>query len=722
MVEREDIGTRSDLGRLRSLKEFQQALALSLSRARGHQAGLIAVMKEVCGAVGWAYAETWLTSRDGRALKPGPAWPSTAAFGDHRARSRKLGFRRGSDLPGRVLSTRRSEWVEDVSAVSRCVYARRTTAAAVGLRAALALPLLSAGRVLGVVVFYAREAHARSADIVEYVTAALSPLGPVLERKRAEETLRARARQQEAVARLGLEALEEGATVASLTARAITVIREMLAVEYGEIFECRQGDVLQRRAGLDEEDDDDDAHARYALRAKEPVLVEDLANEDRFVVPRRLCAHDVASGAFVVIPGHGRAVGVLGAYSIRRRRFTHTELSFLQGVANVLGAAIERRRAERELERHRRNLERTVAERTARLAASRERLCQSERLASIGTLAAGLGHDLQNVLLPVLCHLDALEAADPPADLRAEVEAIRHSLDYLQRVSHSLRLFARDPREAEADDEVTGLAEWWETASPVLGRLPARNVALRVTLPSNLPPVRISADLLSQAVLHLLVNARQAGARSSVRISAETAADNRSVRLGVSDDGEGMSAEVRCHALEPFFTTRQRSRGTGLGLSVVHGIVKAAGGSVDIHSCPGAGTTVVLTLPTVHAPRTPPSDSLDSRKQFASVSVLDRRVSAYVSSLLASAGFRVRATAADAPADSILWVTASECRPAVARYLAEHPDRRVLVLGPPGGSVRRSRVSYAVHSSDLDDVRRSLRATIHAIRETTDAF
>ncbi|MHC4164921.1 MAG: ATP-binding protein [Planctomycetota bacterium] len=721
-MKREDLVTQCDLGGRRTLKELQQALTFALSRAAGYQAALTAVLKKTCEAVGWAYAEAWLTSHSGDILKPGPAWPQTPAFADFRVRSRKLGFRRGNDLPGRVLSARRSEWVEDVSTVPQRVFGRRTSAAEVGLKAALALPLFSAGDVLGVLVFYASHARPRSADVVDYVAAALSPLGPVLERKGIEETLRVRARQQEAVARLGLEALKEGAKIGSLAAKAVALLTEMLGVEYGEILERKEGNVLEQRAGLDG-DDGDDAHGRYALRANEPVLVEDLSKEDRFLVPRRLREHDVASGVCVVIPGHGRAIGVLGAYSVRRRRFTHTELSFLQGVANVIGPAIERRRTEKELERHRRELERTVAERTARLAASCEQLCRSKRLASIGTLAAGLGHDMQNVLLPVLCRLDALAAADLPEASREDLQAIRHSLDYLQRASRGLRLFALERGAPEASDGMTRLDEWWETVSPFLEGLLLKGVAVCVSLPPALPPVRISEHLLSQAVLNLLVNAREAtGGRGNVRIWAEAAADNLWVRLGVSDDGHGMSVEVQHHALEPFFTTRKRRLGTGLGLSVVHGVVRAAGGSIHIDSCPGGGTSVVLTLAAVHAPRAAPSDSVDADMRVASVSILDRRTSAYVSSLLGSAGFSVHETATDSPVDSVLWVTASECRPAVARYLAGDPGRRVLVLGRPAGPVGRARVTHAVDPSDLEGLRRALRATVHATVETTDAF
>lgn len=671
-------------------RKLQQALTLAASRATGYGRALAAVLRRVCETGGWVYAEAWLPSRDGSVLKPGPVWPRVkAAFRPIRERSRKQGFLRGSDLPGRVLKSRTPEWVEDVAAAPRQVFGRQELARRSGLGAALAVPLLNGTDVLAVLVFYAAEPRPPSRAWTDFVTGSLAHLGPLLERKKIEEELRVRARQQEAVARLGVEALEGGADAKDLIRKAVDVVTGILEVEYGEVVEGAA-----------------DSHARYVVSSNEPTIIDDLDRETRFEVPPRLRERDLSSGVCVIIHGHASPFGLLGAYSTRRRRFTDNDVSFLQGVANVLGTAIERHRAHQELER-------LVEERTRKLEASHEQLRQSERLASIGTLAAGLGHDMKNILLPVMCRLDALEKASQTT--QAEVAAVRRSLDYLRRLSRGLRLFALDPEDAEASDAATHLDDWWQEVGPLLEKALPPEVEFRTDLPEGLPTVPVPEHRLTQAILNLVVNAGEAtGGRGHVRLSARAA--DGTVRFEVTDDGSGMSREVQGHALEPFFTTKKRGLSTGLGLSLVHGLAQSVGGSVTIDSEPGRGTRVVLTLPVVQ--REAPTKTAGRR--VATVSLRDQRASAFASSLLRSAGFEVRQAENGEPGDSTLWIT--DAPREAARFLDADQGRRVIVLGQADDRPAREGVTYVEEALDLEGLHQTLRSAVRELPEGEDGL
>lgn len=191
----------------------------------------------------------------------------------------------------------------------------------------------------------------------------------------AEEELRARVRQQEATGRLGLAALS-GMSLAGLRDEAVNVVAAVLEVEYCKILELMpDGNTLLLRAGVGWKDGlvgratvgtNLRSQAGYALISADPVVVEDLRTENRFADAELLLEHGVVSGLSTTIHVGGRAYGVLSAHARDRRAFTEDEILFLQEVAEVLGAAIERHRAERDKES-------LLGERTAWAAAAERR-------------------------------------------------------------------------------------------------------------------------------------------------------------------------------------------------------------------------------------------------------------------------------------------------------------------------------------------------------------
>ncbi|WP_284351433.1 PAS domain S-box protein [Roseisolibacter agri] len=254
-------------------------------------------------------------------------------------------------------------------------------------------------------------------------------------------------------------------------------------------------------------------------------------------------------------------------------------------------------------------LERLVSERTDALQRATERLRASERMASLGTLAAGLGHDLGNLLLPLEARLQLLERAALPAELREQVVGIASCVEYLQRLSGGLRLLATDPGDTRLT-EPTELGAWWKDISRLLKNVLPRDVAFEGTIPPTESWVSMGRAGLTQAVFNVVQNAadalRERGA-GHVGVRVESGPRPSTVAIDVTDDGPGMTADVLHRCAEPYFSTKPRGLSTGLGLALVHGLVTAAGGELSITSTPGAGTAVRLVLPGAILPeRRPP--------------------------------------------------------------------------------------------------------------------
>jgi signal transduction histidine kinase/ActR/RegA family two-component response regulator len=252
-------------------------------------------------------------------------------------------------------------------------------------------------------------------------------------------------------------------------------------------------------------------------------------------------------------------------------------------------------------------LEARLAERTAALAQTSERLQQSQKMEAIGNLTGGVAHDFNNLLSAVLGSLELLRKRLPnDPNLIRLVDNAMEGANRGAVLTRRMLAFARrqDLRSERIDLRglVSGMRELLERA---LGP----TVAIDVTLPDDIPAVETDPNQLETALLNLAVNARDAmHGEGTITISAReenlrTPANGLSaghyVRLSVTDTGEGMDAETLRRAAEPFFTTKGVGKGTGLGLSMVHGLATQSGGTLVLRSRRGEGTTAEIWLPAV---------------------------------------------------------------------------------------------------------------------------
>lgn len=335
--------------------------------------------------------------------------------------------------------------------------------------------------------------------------------------------------------------------------------------------------------------------------------------------------------------------------------------------------------ARRSLEQHRETLETQVAERTRQLEESMGRLRQSERMAAIGTLSAGVGHDMGNLLMPIRARLQVLAENPTPEETRVAVDAISSCVEYLQKSANGLRLLALDPEDRNGH-ESTDLSAWWEECSGLLKNALPRGASLEHDIPDGLPPLAVARHQLTQAVFNVVQNAGEVIAGRTggvVRIWAAPADGGGRVCVGVSDNGPGMSEEVRARCLEPFFSTKPRGISTGLGLALVQGIVRSAGGEIDVRSTLGAGTTVAMTFRLAGRAQRP----VAARPLAARVRLAEPRMRSLAESILRSRGFSTE----DGPADSDALLVISDAgdpmRDEMLRHVAAQPRSWAVLFG-----------------------------------------
>jgi signal transduction histidine kinase len=218
-----------------------------------------------------------------------------------------------------------------------------------------------------------------------------------------------------------------------------------------------------------------------------------------------------------------------------------------------------------------------------------------QRLESIGRLAGGISHDMNNVLgaIMALAELMAAQPGDPPEVSRG-AQAILDAAGRGRDLVKGLTDFARKDIQNAVPVDLNALVG---READLLERTTFRKVAIVRQLQPGLPAVLGEPSALANVLMNLGVNACDAMPDGGIlALSTRTLADGR-VELAVADDGEGMAPEVAARALEPFFTTKPPGKGTGLGLSVVYGTVKAHGGTLELRTAPGAGTRVAMAFP-----------------------------------------------------------------------------------------------------------------------------
>jgi signal transduction histidine kinase len=259
--------------------------------------------------------------------------------------------------------------------------------------------------------------------------------------------------------------------------------------------------------------------------------------------------------------------------------------------ALVLGRSLARAQRVRRIRGSARNLERLQAH-----------VIQSEKLASLGQIVAGVVHELNNPLTSIIAYAEYLtrkaQSRLPQADAEDDLERLRR----IQEAAGRILRFSRDlVAYARPSNEIPGPVSLSDVIDKALVFCEHEfaGIAVERELPPMLPAIRGVAGSLTQVFVNLFTNAAHAMASGGGRLTlrAEIDLGARAVHLEVADSGRGIEPEHLPLVFEPFFTTKSEGRGTGLGLSIVRGILDALGGTIEVQSVLGEGTVFSLTLP-----------------------------------------------------------------------------------------------------------------------------
>jgi PAS domain S-box-containing protein len=243
-----------------------------------------------------------------------------------------------------------------------------------------------------------------------------------------------------------------------------------------------------------------------------------------------------------------------------------------------------------------------------------EEVRQAQKMEVIGRLAGGIAHDFNNLLMVILTQVAKIQNLPKRAQLLQHAETIRTAAEKAASLTKQLLAFGR---KQVLMLQALDLNELLGDVKAMLSTLPSDQIQLMV-IPSSQPlPVKVDPGKIEQVIMNLAVNACDAMPSGGVlkiktsrvlKAAPGTIARNHSAAYAmveVTDTGSGIDAETKAHLFEPFFTTKPIGKGTGLGLSTVYGIVKQSGGTIEVDSVPGEGSTFKVYLPIVEQPISP---------------------------------------------------------------------------------------------------------------------
>ncbi len=421
--------------------------------------------------------------------------------------------------------------------------------------------------------------------------------------RQLEERLQQRTDELEALVRIGAQ-LNEALALDDLADRLLTIALAQLPASCAALllidadvhpllYRFRSADNDMSASPQPERLQSPNTLLGQALSSGEPRLVAD-TDSDEFrgglvILPDQDCR----SGIAVPLVHHGQVLGAVLIADQRAGRFTESDLRVLRSIGEQAALAVRNAQLYEELSRYARDLEARVETRTAALREANERLRRAEKLAAMGILAAGIAHEVNNPLQPVLMSLEmTLENLDEgtPVD-RELLEVAEREVRRIQRLIARLLDFARPDRQVLAALDLNDLV------GEVLALAGKQLQYARVSVVSDLSPMALvsgNTDQLKQVVLNLVVNAMQAMPDGGT-LSLRTFQRGADTALSIADTGNGIAAAALPHLFDPFFTTK--SDGTGLGLAVSYQIIEAHGGHIEVQSVLEKGTEFTIWMP-----------------------------------------------------------------------------------------------------------------------------
>jgi PAS domain S-box-containing protein len=590
-----DISERKRAERARAV---QHAVTRALVETVGVAETIRRVLQSVSEIMRWEVAEYWEADEAAGALRCTESWHAPSiSFNEFDETSHARTFRVGEGLPGRVWATGEAAWIADVTQDEN--FPRAHVAAREGIHAGFAFPMLIGGDALGVMEFFSREVRAPDAELHAAMSAVGSQLGQLIERKRAEDSLR----RAEAAQRFLAEASEllsaslDYETTLQSVARLVVphladwcVIDlaledeiERVAIAHSDPSKVELAWESVRRAPINRDALEGVAKVIRTGRSDlysevgDEVLAAAYPEPEKLAFVQRL---GLRSAMIVPLVAHERTLGAISfAASETRRRYTRADLVLAEDLAHRAALAVENARLYREAQ----EVNRLKDEFLATL---------SHELRTPLTAILGWAGLLRSVHLDAETATNALEIIERNA--RSQKQLIDDLLDASRIISGKLRLEVRPT-------QLAGVVE--ATLDSIRPAAAAKEVELRARLDAEAIHVAGDAERLQQIVWNLLSNAVKFTPRGG-RIEVTLAREGDAAHITVADTGVGIAPEFLPHVFERFrqadATTTRGFGGLGLGLSIVRHLVELHGGTVKVESeGTGRGATFSVRLPLV---------------------------------------------------------------------------------------------------------------------------
>lgn len=311
------------------------------------------------------------------------------------------------------------------------------------------------------------------------------------------------------------------------------------------------------------------------IRTGRPLYIPDVREETQYRVSAVARREGLCTLLSVPLRTKTAVIGVLNVYTAEPRSFEENDIRLLMLLASQSAIAIENATL------HRDEME------------ARERLRQSEKLAALGKLSAGLAHELRNPLNTVSMLVYAMAQDINPHDpFGIDLQVVQGELRRMTLLLEQFLEFARPKPPHFQRDRLDEIME--ETLLLIGPEARTRGVAIYKDMDKDLPRVWVDGTQMKQVYLNLLLNALQATPRGG-KLTVRLHVSGGSLLTVITDEGGGIPPEVRANLFQPFFTTK--SGGSGLGLSISQRIIEGHNGRIRLFSQPGVGTTVIVRLP-----------------------------------------------------------------------------------------------------------------------------